>query len=272
MKSTFLSQSMVAMVATATLVLTGCNNDAEAAKSEPSAEKAVEKTSAGDLKAAEAAIIKSLTTVREGLEIRSVKASPMPGIYEVQIMGQGIIYMDGKGEYFIDGKLLKLEGDRIVNVTDEAMVGVRKDLMATIKKDDAIVFSPEGEVKASIAVFTDVDCGYCRKLHQEVPALNDLGIEVRYLAYPRAGVNSNSYNKIASAWCAENPQDALSKLKGNPPQDIPMNVCDGNPVAGQFEIGQQAGVTGTPAIVLDDGQLIPGYMPADRLAQRIGIN
>ncbi|SMF35498.1 Thiol:disulfide interchange protein DsbC [Alteromonadaceae bacterium Bs31] len=279
-KPPFLTHSVIALAASFTLALTGCNSEADAAsgaaeKTATPAESAkapAQKTSADELKAAEAAIIKNLTNIREGMQIRSVKESAIPGVYEVMIMGQGIIYMDKNGEYFIDGKMLKLDGKRIVNVTDDAMVDVRKDLMATIKKDDSIVFSPEGETKAYISVFTDVDCGYCRKLHQEVPALNALGIEVRYLAYPRAGVNSNSYNKIASAWCADNPQDALSKLKGNPPSDIPMNVCEGNPVAAQFELGQQAGVSGTPAIVLENGQLVPGYMPADRLAERIGIN
>jgi thiol:disulfide interchange protein DsbC len=141
--------------------------------------------------------------------------------------------------------------------------------MASIKKDDFITFSPKGETKASVVVFTDVDCGYCRKLHKEIPRLNEMGVEVKYLAYPRAGIGSNSYNKIASAWCAEDRQDAMNKLKAG--EEIPMNVCESNPVAEQFNIGIQAGLNGTPAIVLDSGELIPGYMPADKLAQTIGI-
>ncbi|MFT5670969.1 MAG: thiol:disulfide interchange protein DsbC, partial [Glaciecola sp.] len=116
----------------------------------------------------------------------------------------------------------------------------------------------------------DVDCGYCRKLHEEVPALNAKGIEVRYLAYPRAGIGSPSYNKIVSAWCAVDQQNALTKLKQLEP--IPTNICAGNPVAAQFALGGKMGVRGTPALVLDSGRLLPGYMPADRLAAELGVN
>jgi thiol:disulfide interchange protein DsbC len=133
-----------------------------------------------------------------------------------------------------------------------------------------IVFSPKGQVKASVTVFTDVDCGYCQKLHEEVPALNAKGIEVRYLAYPRAGIGSPSYNKIVSAWCANDQQDALTKLKRRQP--IPTNICAGNPVAAQFALGGKMGVRGTPALVLESGRLLPGYMPADRLAAELGVN
>ena len=107
-------------------------------------------------------------------------------------------------------------------------------------------------------------------MHQEVPALNKAGVEVRYLAYPRAGIGSDSYRKIASAWCADDPQDAITKLKAR--QEIPENVCAGNPVAAQYSLGQRAGVRGTPALVLETGEMVPGYMAADDLVKRMGIN
>ncbi|WP_018277657.1 DsbC family protein [Teredinibacter turnerae] len=265
----YFSRTLVALLGLSLAGLISCKSEAES--SQASAKDAAPAASAAQVSAAQAEenIRKSLMTANENLRIRKIQPSVIPGMYEVQIMGKGIIYMEENGEYFIDGQMLHLDGKKIVNVTDESMTGLRKDLLATVSKDDAIVFSPKGEVKASIAVFTDVDCGYCQKLHREVPALNDMGIEVRYLAYPRAGINSMSYQKIASAWCADDPRKALTALKNR--EDIAMNVCEGNPVASEYELGQQMGVTGTPAIVLDSGVLIPGYMPAKNLAERIGV-
>ena len=132
-----------------------------------------------------------------------------------------------------------------------------------------LVFAATGKRKATISVFTDVDCDYCRKLHLEVPELNAMGVEVRYLAYPRAGVGSESYRKIVSAWCATDPNTALTALKAG--KTITDNQCSDNPVADQYQLGQQMGISGTPAILLEDGRLLPGYMPAAQLAESIGI-
>jgi thiol:disulfide interchange protein DsbC len=118
-------------------------------------------------------------------------------------------------------------------------------------------------------VFTDSTCFYCQKLHKEVPELNRKGIEVRYLAYPRAGVGSDSYRQLATAWCSDNPQEALTKLKNR--EAVDDNVCPGNPVADQYALGGKLGVTGTPAIVTESGQLIPGYQAADQLIDSMGL-
>ncbi|NNC55525.1 MAG: DsbC family protein, partial [Pseudomonadales bacterium] len=120
-----------------------------------------------------------------------------------------------------------------------------------------------------IYVFTDVDCYYCQKLHREVGQLNDLGVEVRYLAYPRAGVNSPVHKKLASAWCAKDPRDALTKLKAG--EDIPENECAKNPIASQFHLGNRLGVSGTPAIFSESGKQLGGYVPADGIAERLGL-
>jgi thiol:disulfide interchange protein DsbC len=117
-------------------------------------------------------------------------------------------------------------------------------------------------------VFTDVDCGYCRKLHLEVPAMNKMGVEVRYLAYPRSGVGSPSYDKLVTAWCSTNRQDAITRMKRG--EELPPKKCD-NPVAHEYELGQMAGLTGTPAIVLEDGRMLPGYMSANELGHLLGI-
>jgi thiol:disulfide interchange protein DsbC len=113
-------------------------------------------------------------------------------------------------------------------------------------------------------VFTDTDCGYCQKLHSEVPELNRLGVEVRYVAFPRQGLQSPAYKELVSVWCAKDRQGAMNLAKTR--QEVPAAECD-NPVAKQYALGQMIGVSGTPAIVLANGKLIPGYQPAPQLAK-----
>ena len=157
-----------------------------------------------------------------------------------------------------------------MNVTDTLRAGKRKAGLAKVPAADMVVFSPKKTpVRTSIYVFTDVDCGYCRKLHLEMQAINDLGIEVKYLAYPRAGLGSESYRKIVTAWCSADPNTALTALKTG--KSLPDKTC-ANPVADQYELGRQIGITGTPAIVTADGELLPGYMPAAELALALGLN
>jgi thiol:disulfide interchange protein DsbC len=118
-------------------------------------------------------------------------------------------------------------------------------------------------------VFTDVSCFYCQKLHKEVPELNRRGVEVRYLAYPRQGIGSPGFRQLASAWCADDRQTTLTRLKNR--EELPENVCPGNPIAEQFELGQQLGVRGTPAIVTSAGEMLPGYRSADDLIGLLGV-
>jgi thiol:disulfide interchange protein DsbC len=215
-------------------------------------------------------IAAKLVKARPDFSVTSVKPSPAPGIFEVQLAGGPLVYATADGEYFFLGDLFDVQPSGVVNLAELARDEARKELMAGVDREDMVVFSPEGETKAWVAVFTDVDCFYCQKLHQEVPELNRRGIEVRYLAYPRAGVGSESYRKIVSAWCAADPQSAITKLKNRQPIDD--NVCADNPVAGQFMLGQQMGVRGTPALVLQNGTMIPGYVEAADLVTRMGIN
>lgn len=218
----------------------------------------------------EAVIAAKFSKARPDLEIESVRASVATGLYEVNIKGGLTVYSTADGDFFVLGDLFAVGIDGLVNVSEQQRDLERKELLAAVKPDDMIIFAADGERRGVVTVFTDVDCFYCQKLHQEVPTLNKMGVEVRYLAYPRAGVGSESFRKIASAWCAEDPQTAITSLKNR--QEIPENVCPGNPVADQFTLGQQAGVRGTPALVLESGQLVPGYMSAEDLTQRMGIN
>ncbi len=211
-----------------------------------------------------------LQQARPDFTIESVQPSVVEGIFEVQISGGPVVYSTADGDHFFLGDLFSVAPTGLVNLAEQRRDGDRKVLMAGVKDEDMIVFSPAGEVRERIVVFTDVDCFYCQKLHQEVPAMNAKGIEVAYVAYPRSGIGGDSYRKIASAWCADNPQVALTKLKNR--ENIAENVCSKNPVADQYMLGQKAGVRGTPALVLSSGSMIPGYVSADELAQRLGIN
>jgi len=214
------------------------------------------------------ALVSKLQALRPDIPIERVSPSPLPGIYQLELAGGTVFYGTEDGRYLFAGDLYELGDDDLVNLAEQGRVEKRQVLMASVDVQDMIVFSPSGERNAVISVFTDVDCGYCQKLHQEVPKLNELGVEVRYLAYPRAGVGSRSYQKIVSAWCAEDKNSAITALKSG--QTIPDIDCS-NPVSEQYELGHELGVSGTPAIVLEDGRLLPGYMPADQLAQAIGI-
>ncbi|MEL0287354.1 MAG: DsbC family protein, partial [Gammaproteobacteria bacterium] len=173
------------------------------------------------------------------------------------------------GTFFVVGDVYQRVNQRIVNLSDQRRMEDRKALLLTLDESEMVVFDSIAERKASITVFTDIDCGFCRKLHQEVPSLNQMGVAVRYLAYPRAGVGSDSFDKIVSAWCAPDPKRALTLAKSLQPIDA--KTCD-NPVSDHLQLGSRMGVTGTPAIVLDNGRLVPGYLPAERLAAELGLS
>ena len=215
-------------------------------------------------------LLEPIRKVFPDFEVGDIELTPIPGIYKVHWLTEptGYIYMSEDGKYFFDGKFLEVAEDRIVDLGEKAMEKERLKYMESLATEELIVFGAE-EPKATVYVFTDVDCYYCQKLHLEVPALTALGVQIRYLAYPRAGIGSPSYNKIASAWCADDPNDALTKLKAG--EAIPENVCEDNPVPSQFALGGKVGVRGTPALITETGRLLPGYMPAKKLAAELGI-
>ena len=213
-------------------------------------------------------ILKALSAARPDLQYEQPRPSPMAGLYEVQVKGGPLLYIDADGRHFIAGDLFAVQKSGFVNLAEQGRQKERAELIAAVKPEEMIIFAPENP-KATIAVFTDVDCGYCRKLHSEVAELNELGIAVHYLAFPRAGLGSPSFRKIASAWCAKDPGAALTSLKNG--EEIPENVCADNPVAAQILLGEKVGVNGTPALVLEDGTLVPGYRPAKELAKLLGI-
>ncbi len=217
-----------------------------------------------------------LAPIAAQVPISKISLSGMPGVYEVVLGNEQLIYINEQGSHFVVGDLYSLEGGKLANLSEkareeaeQAFASVRFEKMQVLKQEDLIVFPAEGETKAVVTVFTDIDCGYCRKLHSEIEGYNKAGIEVRYAAFPRAGVGSNSYNKYVNTWCASDKLVAMTDAKKLKP--VPAAECE-NPVAQQYQLGQEIGVKGTPAIVTGDGTLIPGYLPPDRLVERLGLN
>jgi len=213
-------------------------------------------------------IKKSFKKIMPTLQLSSIEKSEIDGLYRVETDSGEVLFTASNGNFFITGDLYSIQGDKIDNLSEGRRGKSRAQKISSVTEEQKIVFPAEGKTKARISIFTDIDCGYCRKLHQEVPALNKMGVEVSYLAYPRAGIGSESYNKFVSAWCAADKMSAMTDAKNG--VSIPDKKCD-NPVASQFELGQQLGVSGTPAIVLEDGRLIPGYMTAQKLGAALGV-
>ena len=211
-----------------------------------------------------------LNQVRPDLPIKEVTRSRLQGFYEVKLQENSLLFVNSDATFFIAGDLYRIEAEQFVNISEEQRSIDRRELLAEVDESEMVVFSPpDGKKKTSVVVFTDIDCGYCRKLHKEVPELNRLGVEVRYLAYPRAGVKSKSFDKYVSTWCADNQQIAMTRSKLG--QEVEEKTCD-NPVAAQYALGNLVGVTGTPALIFEDGTLLPGYLPAAELVNLLGIN
>lgn len=219
-------------------------------------------------KAIQEKLTKALESGNQGLEVGTIRASEMPGMFEVELTNGPILYSTEKGDYFIVGDLYSVTPQGYVNLAEQRRDAQRVARLDAVDTKDMIVFSPKEKPRAHITVFTDVTCYYCQKLHAEVPELNRLGIEVRYLAYPRAGVGSEGFYKLETAWCASNPQDVLTRLKNK--EQVPTQSCD-NPIAGQYQLGQELGVRGTPAIITETGKMIPGYQSATDLVVSLGL-
>lgn len=200
-----------------------------------------------------------------GVEASDITESPLPGVYQVTV-GTQVAYITADGRYLIQGELYDLDSSR--NLTEQSRAARRVDLLAGVDPDSMIVFSPkDGQVKHTVTVFTDVDCGYCRQFHREIDQVNALGIEVHYLSYPRTGRDTESWAKAENVWCASDRNEALTRAKlGGVVQE---NDCGDTPVADHFDLGHQVGVRGTPAIFSESGDYLGGYLPPATLAKQL---
>ncbi len=205
-----------------------------------------------------AAIAKKL----EGLQIEDVRISPVSGVYEIT-RDSNISYVSSDGRYAIVGDMIDLDSD--ANLSENRRRGIRQRILETVPESEMLVFSPK-DPKYTITVFTDIDCGYCRKLHSQIAEYNRLGIRVRYLFFPRSGPDTESWHKAEAVLCASNRNDALTKAKKG--EDVPARQCGADRIiARDFELGQKLGVDGTPSIFLSTGEMLPGYAPPSKLVQ-----
>ncbi|MGU9957825.1 MAG: DsbC family protein [Arenicellales bacterium WSBS_2016_MAG_OTU3] len=199
------------------------------------------------------------------ITVVEITKSPMENVLEVQLSGGQEVYVISDGKFLMLGDVWDTE--RNVNISEEKKTREMAAAVSSIPAAQMIVFGPK-DAKRHVTVFTDIDCGYCRKLHRDVPALTQAGLQVRYMMFPRAGLKSESYAKAVSVWCADDQQAAMTSAKQG--SSIEPKTC-ANPVADQYHLGQQVGVRGTPTMILDDGTMIPGYLPANELLARVNL-
>lgn len=202
------------------------------------------------------------TATESDVQVVRISETPVAGLVEVELSTGETLFSDREGGYLVTGDLFRASPDGLENLTAAARQGKIAEWIAAVPESEMIIFTPE-EKKASITVFTDVDCAYCRKLHGELDAIMALGIQVRYVAYPRGGEASTAYPKMISVWCSEDRNKSLTQAKHG--QSLPTRDCQ-TPVLEHYNLGNKIGISGTPALVLEDGTVIPGYLDSQQLA------
>jgi len=207
----------------------------------------------------EAAINKIVKEVFGVSQADAIAESVLPGVYEVRV-GAQVVYMSGDARYAVQGDIIDLKNRE--NITETTRTAQRAKLIKKIDPKTLIVFKPKEKTKHVVTVFTDIDCGYCQKLHSEIDQYTNLGIEIRYAAFPRSGANTKSYFKAVTVWCSENQLSAMTDSKAG--KVLPRKDCT-NPVETHMTLAGEFGVSGTPTMVLEDGTVIPGYVPAPKL-------
>lgn len=206
----------------------------------------------------------SMARIAPDMQITSIAESVMPGVYEV-VSGAQVFYLTPDGRYMLEGSIIDLE--HRVDVSEQRRGTLQMSLINDVPEDQMLVFNNEaGDAERSITVFTDTDCGYCQRLHQEIETITDANIRVRYLLFPRAGIESASSTELQSVWCASDQQEAMTIAKTG--GQVPAASCE-NPIESHMAVARQVGLRGTPLIYLDNGTKIPGYQPAAELIRQI---
>ena len=198
-----------------------------------------------------------------GLEITGVAETPIGGLFELIVDGQ-IYYVNENADYLLDGSLIELQTR--TNVTEGRLGGIQNSLIEALGEENMLIYEPSEPSERSITVFTDISCGYCRRLHEEIDALLEEGVRVRYLLFPRGGMGSQGHKDLESVWCAEDPQAAMTAAKAG--ARIEPATCE-NPIASHVALAEQVGLRGTPLIYLDTGVRVPGYREPEVLATMV---
>jgi thiol:disulfide interchange protein DsbC len=199
----------------------------------------------------------------QGASPDDVAMSPIPGLYEVT-MGGLIAYVSADGKYLLSGNVYDLDSQ--VNLTATRRNAARAKALAAASESNMIVFGP-ANAKMTVTVFTDIDCGYCRKFHSQIADVNKAGVRVRYMMYPRTGPDTESWTKAEQVWCAADRRDALTRAKRG--EAIKGKACGDAAIKSQYELGSDLGVEGTPAVFTQNGDYIGGFLTAPELVQAI---
>ena len=215
-----------------------------------------------DVNADEAAIRQAMTKSMPSVKVDSVKPAVVKGLFEV-VVGANIYYVSEDGKYLLQGRLVDVAARK--DLTEEKLNVTRKLAIEKMGQANMIVFKPK-ITKYTVTIFTDIDCGYCRKLHSEIDQYLAQGITIQYLFFPRAGKGSDSYNKAVSVWCAEDRNVALTAAKKD--QKLPEKTCD-NPIDEHMQLASEFDVKGTPMIISENGNVYPGYLPAKQLVEAL---
>lgn len=213
----------------------------------------------------EETIRETLEQAVPGIKISHIGAAPIDGLYEVMV-GTELMYVTGDGRFFVNGHIVDLKTRK--DLTEPRLAETRKRLMDRFDESQTVNFGP-ADAKHTVTVFTDIECGYCRKLHSQIDDYGKEGIRVRYLFFPRAGKGSPAYDEAVSVWCAgdENARrTAMTDAKAG--KEIAKKTCD-NPIDAHLALGSELGLRGTPAILTAQGDLIPGYVDPKRLAAEL---
>ena len=213
-----------------------------------------------DMKQVKADLVRSFPELKSA----TLKPSPVAGMYEIEFDSK-VFYTTRDGKYLIMGDVVELATKN--NLTDARRGTIRNRLLDEVGEKNMIVIGPD-KPRRTLTVFTDVDCPYCSKFHLDVPELNKHGVKVRYLMFPRTGLNSESYRRAVAVWCAEDRAKAIGTAKAG--GKLNMKTCP-NPVESHYRLGQRLEIGGTPAIFVDDGKVLPGYIPAQRLLGMLGL-
>jgi thiol:disulfide interchange protein DsbC len=195
-------------------------------------------------------------------KVEAIKPSVIKGLYEAAV-GANIYYVSEDGKYLIQGRLVDIAARK--DLTEEKLNGTRKLAIENMGKENMIIFKAKIP-KYTVTIFTDIDCGYCRKLHSELDQYSAEGITIQYLFFPRAGKGSESYNKAVSVWCADDRNAALTAAKKD--KSIAVKTCD-NPIDKHMKLAEDFDVKGTPMIVTEGGNILPGYLPAKQLVEAL---
>lgn len=196
-----------------------------------------------------------------GVSTADVTPAPIPGLYRL-VLGPQVGYVTADGRYVVRGDIIDIKNGNNLTAADRATA--RLAYIKSLGEQNMIVFAAP-HPRHTLTVLTDIDCGYCRQLAHDMPQLTAMGIEMRYIPFPRAGVDSSSWDKAVSVWCAKDRQSAYQDaMRGVPVTPL---KCDPAPVAAGYEFAQKLAVGGTPIIITETGQLIGGYLPPAQLSQ-----